>query len=181
MAGNVLAKRYAQAAFDLAVEHGDPEGWEGSLADISQAFESEEFGAFLENAKIPLEKKSLAIEAAFTGAEPLLLNLLSLMVAKGIATQMPDLLVAYRQLLDQYRGREQAEVFSAVTLEDGERQHVVSFLEELAQVEVVLQSRVDPSILGGLVIRIGNKLIDGSSRSKLRMMSDNLKRDVSTR
>ena len=181
MAGNVLPKRYAQAAFNIAVEQGNPEDWEGSLADISQAFESEEFGAFLENAKVPLDKKTQAIEASFPKVEPLLLNLLNLMVAKGIATRMPDVLLAYRQLLDQHRGREQAEVVSAIPLEDVERQQVTSFLEELAHVDVVLESRVDPSILGGLVIRIGNKLIDGSTRSKLHTMSENLRRDVSPR
>ena len=181
MAGNVLAKRYAQAAFNIAVDQGNPEGWEESLAGISQAFESEEFGAFLENAKIPLESKSQAIEASFPEVEPLLLNLLNLMVAKGVAARMPDVLLAYRQLLDQYRGREQAEVVSAIPLEEREWQQVAGFLEELAQVDVVLQSKVDPSILGGLVIRIGNKLIDGSTRSKLHTMSENLRRGVSPR
>ncbi len=181
MAGNVLAKRYAQAAFNIAVDQGNPEAWEGSLADISQAFESEEFGAFLENAKVPLDKKTQAIQASFPKVDPLLLNLLNLMVAKGIAARMPEVLLAYRQLLDQHRGREQAEVVSAIPLEEAERQQVVGFLEELAQVNVVLESRVDPSILGGLVIRIGNKLIDGSTRSKLHTMSENLRRDVSPR
>ena len=179
MAGNVLAKRYAQAAFNIAVDQGNPEGWEGSLADISQAFESEEFGAFLENAKVPLDKKTQAIQVSFPETEPLLLNLLNLMVTKGIAARMPEVLLAYRQLLDQYRGREQAEVVSAIPLEDGEKQQVTGFLEELAHADVVLESRVDPAILGGLVIRIGNKLIDGSTRSKLHTMSQNLRRDVS--
>ena len=175
MPGKILAKRYAQAAFEIAVDRGDPEQWEGSLSRISEALEAGELRAFLNNAKIPLAEKVQTIRSAFPDTDAQILNLLSLLVARGKADQMADVLAAYHQLLDQHRGREQAEMVSAVPLEDQEQQQVVSFLQDLIHKDVVLQSKVDPSILAGLVIKVGNKLIDGSARSRLQQMGKNIR------
>ena len=157
MPGKILAKRYAQAAFEIAVDRGDPEQWEGSLSRISEALEAGELRAFLNNAKIPLAEKVQTIRSAFPDTDAQILNLLSLLVARGKADQMADVLAAYHQLLDQ------------------QQQQVVSFLQDLIHKDVVLQSKVDPSILAGLVIKVGNKLIDGSARSRLQQMGKNIR------
>ena len=175
MPRKVSAKRYAQAAFELALEQDKLEHWEAGLNRIGEALEVNELRAFLGNAKIPLAVKVQTIQAALGYIDPLMLNLLNLLVSRGISDLLPDVLTAYRHLLDQHRGREQVDLYSAVPLEDNERQQIATFVEGFIHKEVVLESMVDPSILAGLVIRVGDKLIDGSARTRLQLLSRDLK------
>jgi len=178
MPRKVSAKRYAQAAFELALQQGELAQWETGLNRISVALESAELRSFLGNAKIPLSRKVETIQAVVEGVDPLMLNLLNLLVARGISDQLADVVAAYKHLLDQHRGREQVDLYSAVTLEDNERQMVISFVEGFINKEVVLESKVDSSILAGLVIKIGDKLIDGSARTRLQRLGRDLKSGV---
>ena len=171
------AKRYAQAVFDLALERGQLEQWAEDLGLISQALQDQELRAFLEHAKIPLPRKVQTIEDGFQGLDPLVQNLLSLLVSRGLVELVPEVEQVYQQLLNEFRGREQVEVYSAVPLEDPERERIARFLAELINKEIVLDSQVDPSILGGLVIKVGDKLIDGSTRTRLEELGSRLQRD----
>jgi F-type H+-transporting ATPase subunit delta len=78
-----------------------------------------------------------------------------------------DIADEYQRLLDSYRGIEQAEVTTAIELDDEDRRKLEERLELVVGKKVVLKPRVDPAVLGGIVARIGGKLLDGSTRSKL--------------
>ena len=80
----------------------------------------------------------------------------------------------YRQLLDSYRGIEQAEVITAIPLDDEEIQKIEEQLETIVGKKVVIKPEVDSSLIGGIVARIGGKLLDGSTRSRL----ETLKREM---
>jgi F-type H+-transporting ATPase subunit delta len=176
MARRGSAKRHAQALFDIGLERGQLDAWAGDLHSIREALQTEELRAFLEHAKVPLSRKVRIIEGALPGADPLLRNLLSLLVSRGLVDLMGELETEYGRLLDQHRGREHVEVYSVVPLEDTERERISRFLTGLIEKEVLLDSRVDPSILGGLVIRVGDKLIDGSTRTRLEELGKQLQR-----
>ena len=171
------AKRYAQAAFDLALELGRLDLWAGDLRLVSEALQTQELRAFLEHAKVPLPQKVRTIREVFPGVDPLVQNLLSLLVSRGLTELLHEVQKGYQQLLNEHRSREEVAVWSAVPLEDPERERVARFLTELIQKEILLDSRVDPSILGGLVIKVGDKLIDGSTRTRLEELGKRLQRD----
>jgi F-type H+-transporting ATPase subunit delta len=138
--------------------------------------QNEEFSAFLEHAKVPLSRKVQTIGEALQEVDPLVQNLLSLLVSRGLVELVPEIEEGYRELLGQYRGREQVEVSSAVPLQESEREQIVRFLTRLINKDVVLDSRVDPSILGGLVIKVGDRLIDGSTRTRLQGLGKQLQK-----
>ena len=176
MAKRASAKRYAQATFDIALQRDQLDQWASDLGLVVEALQNEEFSAFLEHAKVPLAQKVQTIGEAFQGVDPMVRNLLSLLVSRGLAELVPEVEEGYRELLDQHRGREKVDVSSAVPLEDSEREQIIRVLTRLINKEVVLDSRVDPSILGGLVIKVGDRLIDGSTRTRLEGLGKQLQR-----
>ena len=176
MAKRTSAKRYAQATFDIALQRDQLDQWASDLHLVVEALRNEEFSAFLEHAKIPLPRKVQTIGEAFQGVDPMVQNLLSLLVSRGLVELVPEVEEGYQELLDQHRGREQVDVSSAVPLRDSEREQIVQFLTRLINKDVVLDSRVDPSILGGLVIKVGDRLIDGSTRTRLQGLGKQLQK-----
>lgn len=170
------AKRYAQATFELARERGLLDQWTEGLSAIGQALQNRELAALLEHAKVTMLQKVRTIREVLPDTDPVLQNLLCVLVARGLVEHFPEVERGYRRLLDQDRGREQVQVSSAVPLEEPERRRVSDFVTGLINKEVVMESRVDPSILGGLVIRVGDRLIDGSTRTRLQELSKRLHR-----
>ena len=176
MANRASSKRYVQAAFDIALQRDRLDQWASDLRLVADALQNEEFSAFLEHAKVPLSRKVQTIGEALQEVDPLVQNLLSLLVSRGLVELVPEIEEGYRELLGQYRGREQVEVSSAVPLQESEREQIVLFLTRLINKDVVLDSRVDPSILGGLVIKVGDRLIDGSTRTRLQGLGKQLQK-----
>ncbi len=176
MANRASSKRYVQAAFDIALQRDRLDQWASDLRLVVDALQNEEFSAFLEHAKVPLSRKVQTIGEALQEVDPLVQNLLSLLVSRGLVELVPEIEEGYRELLGQHRGREQVEVSSAVPLEESEREQIVRFLTRLINKDVVLDSRVDPSILGGLVIKVGDRLIDGSTRTRLQGLGKQLQK-----
>ena len=168
------AKRYAQAVFGLASESGQLEQWTDHLRIMAEALENEELRTFFEHAKVPLSRKVDTIGRILPEPTPIARNLLSLLVSRGLVQLLPEVEKAFQQLLNELRGREEVEVTSAVPLQDQEKERIVGFLTSLTGKDVLLDSRVDPSILGGLVMRVGDRLIDGSTRSKLEALGKEL-------
>jgi F-type H+-transporting ATPase subunit delta len=177
MARRASAKRYAQAIFALASAGGKLDQWAEGIGSINQGLEAQEFRAFLEHAKVPIARKVQAVREAFPEVDPVLQNLLCVLVSRGLVSLVPEVAADYQGLLDQARGREQVQVSSAVPLEESEKERIARFLSKLVNKDVVLDSRVDQSILGGLLIKISDKLIDGTTRTRLQEMGKRLQRD----
>ena len=178
MPKSTSAKRYAQAVFDLAVDRDRVDEWAGDLAAISEAVKDNELRAFLQHAKVPLANKLQVISEAFSSAAPIVQNLVSLLISRGLTDQVGQVEEWYLRLLNQRRGREDVEVWSAVDMDDVEKDRVKNFLEQLLEKEVELHIQVDSEILGGLVMRVGDKLIDGSARTRLERMGRQLQRET---
>ena len=167
MAKQVSGRRFAQAIFELAVEQDQLEQWGQELRFAAQVLQDEEFRAFLSHAEVPLARKTSAIDAVLEQVNPLVRNLVSILVSRGIVDLIQDVQTAYQSLLDQHLGRQQVEVTSAVPLNDQELERITQFVRDLIRKEVAVSTQVDESILGGVVIQIGDQLLDGSTRSKL--------------
>ena len=168
------AKRYAQAIYQMAFEQDSIDRWGEDLKAFTEACEDPGLKNFLAHAKVPLARKVAAVKEGFTTSDPLVRNLLALLVSRGLVNLLPEVETEYRRLLDQYHGREHVEVLSAIALESSQVDGITRFLERLIKKQIELKSRVDPSILGGLVIRVGDRLIDGSTRSRLEALGQRL-------
>ncbi|MDY6908255.1 MAG: ATP synthase F1 subunit delta [Chloroflexota bacterium] len=176
MARAASARRYARAAFEIARERDGLEQWRQDLDDMAAALEEPVLLAYLESPKVPFADKEAILRRRLEGADPLVLNLAFLLTMKGRLGIAGDIAATYRRLVDEHRGIAHVEVTTAVSLDDEERAKVIGRLGGITGQEVVLSERVDPTIIGGLVARVGDRLIDGSTRSRLAALKESLLR-----
>ena len=182
MARKEWAKRYAMAIFQLALV-ADPakidkilDSWSCQLELAEQVSSQDDFRRFLLHAKFSVEVKADKIKKVLVGVDSLIHNLLINLISKGLLQEIPRIQIEYQKLLDRYRKVERAEVFSATSLSATQKQQVATYVEQLVEREVILTSAVDETILGGFVIKVGDKLLDASIRTKLGRM----KRDINS-
>jgi F-type H+-transporting ATPase subunit delta len=163
----IAARRYAEAAFQIAREKGTEEGWSEGLSLIAAIFSDPEVAAVMQEARISTADKMRLAERALEGVDPLVLNLARLLVHRSRTALAPQIAEALRELVDAERGIAHAVVTTAVPLSEGEAAAVAEKLSEISGRQVVIETQVDEGIIGGLVARIGDRLIDGSTRSQL--------------
>jgi F-type H+-transporting ATPase subunit delta len=168
------AKRYASALYQLAQEKGEVERWQTDLQTMDEALQDGEFVAFLGMPKIRLSQKMSVIREGLPDIDPLVHNLLGILVSRGMVGILSSVREQYNGLVDQEHGRQRAHVISAVPLEAGHRDRLAKYLGELVGKEIELTTAVDASIVGGLVARVGDRLIDGSIRTKLQDLKKSL-------
>lgn len=167
MPKKAYGRRYAQAVFELALERNELERWQTDLHEIAGAIEDKDFLAALESPKITFQKKSELLSARLKNINPLAVNLVYLLITRSGIGMITDIAAEYQRLLDSYWGIEQAEVITAVPLDENDMKKLTERLGAMVGKEVVVKAEVDPEILGGIIARIGGKLLDGSTRSKL--------------
>jgi F-type H+-transporting ATPase subunit delta len=167
-------KRYAQAAFELALKKNELEGWQQGLRKIAVLGKNEELMALLQNPRLPFPAKKSLLEKLLAGINPFAFNLALLLVSKGILRRAGDILQQYNHLLDAHRGVERAQVTAAVPLADEDQDAISRRLEKIVQHKVVIDAQVDPSIIGGFIARVGDTLIDGSIRQRLESLKKSM-------
>ena len=163
-------KRYAQAAFELALKKNELEGWQQGLRVIADLSKNEELMTLLQNPRLPFPAKKSLLEKLLAGIPPFAFNLALLLVSKGILRRAGDIFQQYNHLLDAYRGVERAKVTAAVPLAEEDQDAISRRLEKIVQRKVVIDAHVDPSIIGGFIARVGDTLIDGSIRQRLESL-----------
>lgn len=168
------AKRYAQASFELALERGELESWQKGLEKISELTKKEELISFLQNPRIPFETKKRVLEFQLGEILPLTLNLGLLLVHKGLLRMAPRILQQFTLLVDAHHGIERARVTTAIPLEDPEKEILSRRLEEMVKRKVLIEGEVDPTLIGGFIARMGDKLIDASLRHQLEALKQHL-------
>jgi F-type H+-transporting ATPase subunit delta len=168
------AKRYAQAAFELAREKGEIDAWERDLTRLADALRSPGAMAFLSSRQAPDQAKEAVLQQALGQPQALVWNLMRLLVAKGRTALLPQIIEAFQELVDEERGIAHAQVVTAVSMSDDERDAIARRLSELTGKHVQIETTEDPEILGGLVARIGDRLIDGSARTRLVVLKRQL-------
>ena len=174
MARKVYARRYAQAIFEIALERKELDKWQSDLRRITGLDKEDAFVAVLESPRFHLDDKTKLLSERLDDINPLALNLACLLVTKGRFGMVGDIASEYQRLLDSYRGIEHAEAITAVPLADTDKQKLAERLSAVTGKKVVLKSEVDSSLIGGIVVRVGGKLIDGSTRSQLLALKGEL-------
>ena len=174
MARRFYARRYSQAVFNIALERKELDRWQSDLRKIASLSEDAAFIALLENPKVRFEDKAKLLSERLGDINPLAMNLVYLLVTRGGLSMAGDIADEYQRLLDSYRGIEQAEVITAVPLDDKDKKRLEERLAAVVGKKVVLKPRVDSSLIGGIIARIGGKLLDGSTHSKLMALRNEL-------
>jgi F-type H+-transporting ATPase subunit delta len=167
-------KRYAQALFELALDRGEPENWRTSLDRAAGIVAEGTLMNILENPKLPVEAKKAILDELLGTMEPLVVNLVYLLMTKGKLRVLGNISRDYERLVDQHHGIARAEVRTAVPLDEKDRERLSALFTELVGYRVVINARIDPSILGGFKATIGDVLIDGSIRSSLESLRKDL-------
>ena len=170
----LAAKRYALAAFEIASERRNYEAWRDGLNQIAEFMSDPEVKRVLENTRVTLDPKQRLIEADLGDLDPMVLNLARLLLRKHRTSIAPDISIAFNELIDEERGIDHAHVRTAVPLTEAETADLARRLQQQTGHEVILTVEVDPSVLGGLVIQIGDRLIDASTRARLQAMRESL-------
>ncbi len=174
MARRGYARRYSQAVFEIALETTELDRWQSDLKKVVSVVGDAAFMALLESPRFHFEDKARLLSERLRGINPMVLNLVLLLVTRGRLSIIGDIVDGYQRLLDSYRGIEPAEVTTAIPLDDKDRVKLAEHLGAMVGKKVRLKCEVDPSLIGGIVARIGDKLLDGSTRSKLMALKREL-------
>ena len=178
MAKQVGGQRYARALFDLAVEKDATDQWATDLAQLADVMQDEQFNLFLKHAEVRLEQKIESLATVLAEIDPMVRNLGSLLITRGSVDTIGDVAVSYNRLVVERLERQRIEVTTAVELEPAEAERIRQFVANLVQREVVMSTQVDESILGGMVIQIGDRLMDGSTRSRLEELRKQIRAEA---
>ncbi len=176
---NDVGGRYAQALFELALDNGALAAVEGDLKGMKGAYrDSADLRRLLLSPAFTSEDKAKGLDAvaASGNAHPLTRKFLGLLAQNRRASAIPAVIAAFEQLLAKHRGTVSAEVVSARPLTDMQLQTVTAAIRQALGRDPELETRVDPAILGGLKVRVGNRLFDSSLRTRLDQMTYALKR-----
>ena len=169
-----LAGRYASALFDLASENGTVTAVESDLDKIEAALaESAELAAVTTNPKVSRSdaKKALWGVSAILGLTELSQNFLGVLAQNRRLNQLPKVIAAFRAIAAAQRGEVTAQVTSAHALTDAQLADLKAKLTAREGRTVKLSTKVEPDLLGGLVVTIGSKRIDASIRTRLNSLS----------
>ena len=169
-----LAGRYASALFDLARDERQIEAVSGSLAILRQALQdSPDFAALTTSPLVSRDDalKAVSATAQSLNLDPLTTNMIGVLARNGRLSQLKTVIRDFDRLAAEHRGETTAEVVSAHPLNDNQVAALKQQLRTRAGRDVAIEARVDPSILGGIVVRLGSQMIDASIRTKLNTLA----------
>jgi F-type H+-transporting ATPase subunit delta len=178
MTNRMAATRYARALFDVALKEADPQRVDDELSSFQALVGSHEtLHRVLTNPAIPPARKRATVEALLShggSITPSLHKLLLLLAERDRLVLLPDLAAAYRERLMQHQQVVSAELVTAIPLPEDRREAIEQGLTRATGRRIVLSSRVDPSIIGGAVTRVGSTVYDGSVVRQLERLKEQL-------
>ncbi|MDP8239857.1 MAG: ATP synthase F1 subunit delta [Candidatus Hatepunaea meridiana] len=175
MSGGSLARRYVQPLFEVAQENNQIDRINNDLELLDRTLsESEELRGFLVDPSIIRQLKKGLIEKLFTEFSHYSMNFVKVVIDKNRPEVLKSAYSLFMELLNIHRGITPGIVESAVPLEDADFEKVKTTLELRLGSKLVLERRVDPSLLGGVRAQVGNTVIDGSLRGRLNKLKATL-------
>ncbi len=173
----LVGRRYAAALYDIAKS-------QNKIADFAKDCDliattlnnSKELLRAVKSPVINQEKKSALLQAVFSGkVSKQLEDALALLVQKGRAPIIPDVMKEFQAILDEESGIMMAQVESAVELTESEKQAIAKKLESISGKKIRIENKINPSLIGGFTARIGDTVIDGSVKHKLERLREELR------
>jgi F-type H+-transporting ATPase subunit delta len=175
------AKRYAQAAFELALEQDELPKWQSDLQRLAGLVANNDFLAYLEAPAVPETAKLEALRKLLPDALALVHNLAGVLIGLDLISLLPLISKVFDRLVDQQQGIERAIVTTAIPIEPEVVELIRRRLQDITGTKVIVTTRVSPAIIGGFVARVGDRLIDGSTRSRLKQLQGSMVSDQTMR
>ncbi|GCE25817.1 F0F1 ATP synthase subunit delta [Dictyobacter alpinus] len=180
MLKGAIARRYAGAIFEIARKQNTMDRTLEDVKSIAEVFAHRKLAYLLREPKIPAQRKETALRQALAAKVlPTSLNLALLIVQRELVDVMPHIATEFEHLVLDYRNQAVAEVTTAAPIDDAQKDVVKRALEQKTGKSIIIQTRVDPSILGGVVARVGDEIIDGSVRNRLHVLQQQLLSGIS--
>ncbi|RNF40012.1 F0F1 ATP synthase subunit delta [Planococcus salinus] len=170
------SERYALALFEVAQQHEVSVEVEEDLREIKKVFDmTPELYNLIVSPKLSAEKRSNLINEVFKQANPYVVNTLQLLAERRRLDEISDLVADYIRLYNEAQGIEDAKIYSTRPLTDEERASISSvFAKKIGKQSLRIENVIDPSLLGGLRLQIGNRIYDSSISSKLERLQRQL-------
>ncbi|MFO7894385.1 MAG: ATP synthase F1 subunit delta [Longimicrobiales bacterium] len=163
-----IARNYAAALFELGRRHDEAQAYADAFSELDEVLTSDRVRAFLETPKIGAKEKQAVLRSALEGRVPdRFLHFLLVVVKKGRQALLPEVRTEYRAMLDAAVGRIHANVTLARPADAEVERVITERLSALLGKDVLPHITVNPEILGGLVVRFGDRAMDGSLRRQL--------------
>lgn len=171
-----VARRYARALLEVALEAGSAEAMRGELEQaVALLGEHKQLASALASPAVPLERKREIVDGVWGGGAVSLLNrLLALLVERGRIALLPSIEQVYGALWNAQRKVVAAEAVSAVPLDPAQRKALSEAIGKATGMGVELTEGVEPALLGGLLVRMGGRVYDGSVRAQLQALRQRL-------
>ena len=174
MADTQVARRYAQAILNIAVDEDTLGRWRTDLADVASLLVDSEAAPILVTNSIPIEKRYVVIEQALSHVQQNARNFAKLLIKKGRTFEAQAITETFNNLADQIEGICHAEITTAVELNKKNLEAIEKRISDALDMKVETTSRIDDALVGGVIIKIGDHLIDGSLRTRLRTLRNEL-------
>lgn len=177
---DVAGRRYALAILEIAKSEGNLDAWLEAGEALEALTSESAFVTALQGDGMTDERFATIVRRVLPGVTEKQLNLFRLLRRKARLALGPSIASFLRELVDEERGVLRAVVTTAVELDDARREQIrQQIVQSSGHQQVEIETRVDPSILGGIVIRIGDQMVDGSTRSRLQHLRSSLERAAS--
>jgi len=172
MRPSTIARNYAEALLTLASKEGDLDGWGAALNGLVSAVESDaRLRNFLAAPQVSAARKKVVIGNAFSGQLPgLMVRYLQKLIDNRRQMLLPLIAAEYGDLVDEATGRLHAQVTVSREASEADRNLIATQLSRAFEKTVIPHLSVDPGILGGVVVRVGDRVMDGSVRKKLKTL-----------
>lgn len=170
-----IARRYAEAVFDLGREQNSVERWREDIKILNEYLSNRPLLFVLSEPKVAFAKKQGILEDLFANrVQRDALGLVIVLAERQLLELMPRITTEFERLYDDYKNQAKASLTTALPLDADEQAQIVAALQRMTGKTIQLTTKVDASILGGVVARVGDTLIDGSVARRLAILRDQI-------
>jgi F-type H+-transporting ATPase subunit delta len=174
MSVSLVAKRYGKALFEVAQKHGLLQEIGADLQLILESLASSDISKWLSHPATSSERKKAILENSFADVQPLTKNFLYLLVDERRENELNGIASEFKKLALEATGMAEAIVTTAYPMSSSEKAELVTTFAEIIGKKLVMEERVDSDILGGVIVQVGDRLYDGSLKTKLLRFQERL-------
>ena len=167
---DTAARRYAEAAFEIGRADGTLDTWERDLERLRAAIADPELRSLVEHPAVAYADKERVVRRVVGDVVPESVSLVLLMIRRGRPGAIGRMVEHFAELVRRHRGVELAEVRTVLPMEDEQRDAVAGRLHQMTGSKIEINEVVDESLIGGITVRIGDRLYDASVRNRLERL-----------